>query len=347
MPRPIRGTTYPVKGGVGIRWQHDGQRERNPGPFRNKTDAQRWFEEHVKPRLRRGGPSALITFDAFSDEYLTAWGVDVSARTVQTVTDWLKPARARFGTWPLARLEGAADDVSRWRAKLGTDDARYKSTRAMRQVLAAAIRWGYITRNPALDYGQNPAPRGDEIEPLTPAEIDAILLELADSPRDMAIITFAAETGLRTNEWVALERRDVDWRNPAVAVARRYAKGVATPYPKTGRRRVPLTPARRRRARTATRPPGHADPVPPIRRQSHRPHQLAQPRLVPRPRRRRDHPPRALQLAAHVRDQRARRRCVDPPARAADGRLGAGHRAPLRAPSPRQRNAPARAAVQT
>ena len=57
------------------------------------------------------------------------------------------------------------------------------------------------------------------------------------------LVVFAAETGLRTNEWVALERRDLDQGGRAVVVQRRYAGGVLTPYPKTQRsgRRVPLT----------------------------------------------------------------------------------------------------------
>lgn len=46
-----------------------------------------------------------------------------------------------------------------------------------------------------------------------------------------------------TNEWVALERRDLDKRERVVTVQRRYSAGVLTPYPKTpgSRRRVPLT----------------------------------------------------------------------------------------------------------
>ena len=57
------------------------------------------------------------------------------------------------------------------------------------------------------------------------------------------LVVFAIETGLRTSEWVALERHDVDRSGPAVLVQRRYADGVLTPYPKTigSRRRVPLT----------------------------------------------------------------------------------------------------------
>ena len=245
MARQTRGTTYPVKGGVGILWQHDGTRGRNPGPFRTKTEARTWFEQHVAPRLRHGGPSAEITFDVFCSDYLDRWGADVAPRTKATVETWLAPARHKFGRWTLSELEGAADDLDRWRSKIATDDQRHKQTRAVRQVLAAAKRWQYIAVNPAKQIGPNSAPSKPEIEPFTPDEVDAIVAELADSPRDAGIVTFAAETGLRTSEWPALERRDLDQRNPAVTVQRRYVRGVLTPYPKTerSRRRVPLTPA--------------------------------------------------------------------------------------------------------
>jgi integrase len=239
MPAQPRGTIYLTKRGYGIRWPENGKKSQRAG-FRTKTDAREWFNANVKPRLGRKGPSGDITFEAFSVEYLGRWGVDVSPRTKATVAEWLAPAREQFGRWTLAELEGAADDFSSWRAKLPTDHARYKTTRATRQVLAAACRWGYIVRNPALDYGQNNEPRREEIRPLSREELAAVVAELDDDSG--ALVTFAAETGLRTNEWAALERRDIDRRNPAVAVTRRYAGGVLTPYPKTTRRRVPLTP---------------------------------------------------------------------------------------------------------
>jgi integrase len=71
--------------------------------------------------------------------------------------------------------------------------------------------------------------------------VDALDVELV--PLYEALVVFAAETGLRTNEWVALERRDVDRRGRAVTVQRRSAGGALTGYPKTerSRRRVPLT----------------------------------------------------------------------------------------------------------
>ena len=240
MARQTTGSIFrTADGSIGIRWPENGKRPQQSG-FRNKTEARRWFSEHVAPRLDRGAPSPDIRFEAFVVEYLNRWGADVSERTVSTLTEWLAPARERFGAWKLAELEGAADDVARWRANLPTDHARYKNTRALRQVLEAAKRWRYITRNPAVEAGPNPQPRGEEVWPFARDEITAIVAEIA--PRDAAIVIFAAETGLRTNEWTALERRDIDRLNPAVGVARRFADGTLTPYPKTSRRRVPLTP---------------------------------------------------------------------------------------------------------
>jgi integrase len=103
------------------------------------------------------------------------------------------------------------------------------------------VRWRYLTTNPAVDADRNSAPHAEELRPFTREQVDAIAAEFADTPVYAALVIFAAESGLRTNEWTALERRDVDRVGKAVTVQRRFAGGVLTPYPKTGRRRVPLT----------------------------------------------------------------------------------------------------------
>jgi integrase len=81
----------------------------------------------------------------------------------------------------------------------------------------------------------------DELRPFTSDEIEALAIELG--PVYGPLVVFAAETGLRTNERVALERRDVDRGAAAVTVQRHFADGRLTPYPKRerSRRRVPLT----------------------------------------------------------------------------------------------------------
>ncbi len=52
---------------------------------------------------------------------------------------------------------------------------------------------------------------------------------------------FATETGLRTNEWTALERRDIDRTGAAVTVQRRYADGTPDAVPED-RRVTPAVP---------------------------------------------------------------------------------------------------------
>jgi integrase len=233
------GNVYATRDGFGIRWR-EADRRRYQSGFRTKTEARAWFREQVAPRLHRGAPSAEITFDDFAERFLERHRAAVSERTVETLRERLVPARATFGDWKLAELENAAADAAAWRATL-PEGSRYRLTLALRQCLAAAVRWRYIARNPAVDAGPNPEPRAEELRPFTLVEIDALAVELG--PVYGPLVVFAAETGLRTNEWAALERRDIDRHDAAVTVQRRFADGRLTPYPKTAasRRRVPLS----------------------------------------------------------------------------------------------------------
>jgi integrase len=239
MPAETRGSVYGTSDGYGIRWPEQGRRMHRSG-FATKTEARRWFAENVAPRLRHAAPSAEITFDTFCDLFLERHGASVAPATRRTLEERLVPSRDTFGDWKLRELEGAADDVAAWRAKLPAT-SRYRLTSALRQTLAAAVRWRYIGANPAVEAGRNPQPRLEELRPFTRAQVDAIAEELGALYGPLVV--FAAETGLRTNEWVALERRDVDRAARAVVVQRRIAGGRLTPYPKTerSRRRVPLT----------------------------------------------------------------------------------------------------------
>jgi integrase len=235
-----RGSVFPTrKGDYGIRWPEAGRRPQHTG-FATKTAARQWFNAQVAPRLRDRAPDATITFDAFCNLYLDRWGATVAKRTKETMEERLAPSRKQFGTWTLHELEGAAGDIAAWRAGL-TDSSRYRLTSAIRQTLAAAVRWRYMRANPAVDAGRNPQPRAEELMPFTREEIDMLDEELG--PAHGPLVAFAAETGLRTSEWAALERRDVDRTAKAVAVQRRVSDGNVTPYPKTvrSRRSVPLT----------------------------------------------------------------------------------------------------------
>ena len=240
MPRRARGSTYRVKNGIGIRWVENGKRQHKSG-FKNKTAAHDWFDREIAPRLGRGGPSAQITFEDFCREFLARYKTTATAKSIRTLTERLAPAREHFGRWTLAELEGAADDVDRWRSSLPSEYARYSKTRAMRQVLNAAVRWGYIDRNPASDFGSNVQPHPRDIDPFTDVEVERIVVEMR--AQDAAMVILAVETGLRTNELLALERQDIDRRTWELVVNRRFSAGVLHQLPKTERRRrVPLTP---------------------------------------------------------------------------------------------------------
>jgi integrase len=231
------GSVYRTRSSYGIRWREGGERRYQSG-FRTKTEARTWFRENVAPRLHRGAPSSEITFEAFCDLFLYRHNATVSDRTIQTLRERLVTARAVFGDWKLSELEHAADDIAAWRTSL-PEGSRYRLMLALRQCLAAAVRWQYIARNPGVDAGPNPEPHAEELKPFTRAQVNMLREELGAVYGPLAV--FGAETGLRTNEWVALERRDVDRAGRAVVVQRRFADGRLTPYPKTGRRRVPLS----------------------------------------------------------------------------------------------------------
>jgi integrase len=232
-----QGNIYETRTGVGIRWREGSQRRYQSG-FKNKTQARKWFRENVAPRLHRGAPSADITFNEFCELFLTRHAAAVSGRTVQTIRERLAPARAVFGDWKLRELEHAAADIAGWRETV-PEGSRYRLMLALRQCLGAAVRWGYLTRNPARDAGPNPEPRAEELRPFTREQVDMLAQELGPVYGPLAV--FAAETGLRTNEFVATERRDIDRSSGVVLVQRRFSDGQLTAYPKTQRRGIPLT----------------------------------------------------------------------------------------------------------
>jgi integrase len=112
---------------------------------------------------------------------------------------------------------------------------------ALRKTLAAAERWGYMRANPAKLMGPNRQPPPRPIRAYTLAELDAIAAEFAPAYRPLP--AFGAATGLRPEEWAALERRDVDRAAGIVNVCRSVSDGEVVELGKTSRsrRQVPLS----------------------------------------------------------------------------------------------------------
>jgi integrase len=107
-------------------------------------------------------------------------------------------------------------------------------------VLARAVRWGLIDTNPATEGVDNPQRRRTEKRPF---ESWQELRELAEhlGPRYCALVLFAAATGLRPGEWIALEHRDIDREERVVYVRRAFRNGrVKCPKSEASVRAVPL-----------------------------------------------------------------------------------------------------------
>jgi hypothetical protein len=179
MPRRTTGSVYRTATGWGIRWPEGGGRPHRAG-FATKTEARRWFAENVAPRLDRGEPGIGIdlTLTELVELYLERHAASVRPRTIIELRKRLRYAVAAFGDVPLRELERMSGELAGWRAGL-PEGSRYGVTQALRQALEAAVRWGYLERNPAKLAGRNPQPPPRPIRAYGYAELEAIAAELS------------------------------------------------------------------------------------------------------------------------------------------------------------------------
>ena len=89
--------------------------------------------------------------------------------------------------------------------------------------LRSAVRWGWLTVNPAVST--RPPPLRHQPEPVpTPAEVQKMIRGAEREDSDMAVlITLAAITGARRGELCGLRWGDVDWDAGTLAIERSVA----------------------------------------------------------------------------------------------------------------------------
>ena len=234
MPATQRGQAYRLGANRwGLRCYDAAGARRRKAPFPSKSAALAYYRSVIEPELR-GDPTPMpeLTLSELVDLYL-----ERHAATVRP-TDDLDAARATcatpsraFGDVPLRDLERMSGEIAAWRARL-PERSRYGLMGALRQTLDAGVRWGYMAANPAKLAGRNRSrPRG-RCAP-TASEIDAIAAELAPGYRPLPV--FAAATGLRPEEWAALERRDIDRQRRVLTVHRTVSGGEVVELAKTAR----------------------------------------------------------------------------------------------------------------
>jgi integrase len=242
MPPVQRGQAYRLAPGKwGLRYYDTDGVRRRKSPFRSKSAALAHYRDVIEPELR-GEPAAApeLTLAEFVPLFLERHEAGVRPRTVDVLRERLAYATAAFGDETLRDLERMAGEIAAWRTRL-PERSRYAITGALRQALGAAVRWGYMFVNPAKLAGRNPQPPPRPVRVYSRAELDVIGAELA--PAYAPLPAFAAATGLRPEEWQALERCDVDRRAGILSVRRTLSGGEIVNLGKTSasRRQVPLS----------------------------------------------------------------------------------------------------------
>jgi integrase len=211
-----------------------GSRRVQCGGFASERDAAAALERELE-RVRRERISRSLTLSELIDTYLAQH--DVQRVTIAKLRWLLSKAIAAFGDCRLGDL--TSQEIAAWRMTLAPGH-RFEATQALRQVLHRAVAWGMIDRNPAKVGVDNPTPRRKEQRPFESwAQLEA--LAEAIGARCGPMILFAAATGLRPAEWIALEKRDIDSEGRVVYVRRSFTKGeLKRPKTEASLRAVPL-----------------------------------------------------------------------------------------------------------
>jgi integrase len=205
------------------------------GGFATQGEASQALQAALE-RLQRGnGRLAQITLSELAEEYLAQH--EAEPRTIAKLRWLLAKATCAFGEPRVVDLR--SDEIAAWRTTL-PEGHRFEATQALRQVLNRAVAWKILYSNPAKVGVDNPRRQHPEKRPFESwAEINAVAEQLDPSYGPMVL--FAAATGLRPSEWIALEQRDLDRDARVVYVRRSFAHGrLKKPKTRRSMRAVPV-----------------------------------------------------------------------------------------------------------
>jgi integrase len=199
----------------------DGRGSARPqvGGFATQGEALQGLQVAVERLHRHNRRLAQITLSELASEYLAQH--EAEPRTIAKLRWLLVKATSAFGDRRVVDLR--SDEIGAWRTTL-PEGHRFEATQALRQVLNRAVAWTIIESNPAKEGVDNPRRHHPEKRPFESwSEINALAEHLGPLYRPMVV--FAAATGLRPGEWIALEQRDVDRDARVVYVRRSFVHG--------------------------------------------------------------------------------------------------------------------------
>jgi integrase len=236
-----QGQVFPLKTNRGGRWAYryrlggrDSRRVQR-GRFASEQAAAEALERALEQLRREQGLTEAPTLAELINVYLAQH--DGEPETTDKLR-WLLAKSVRvFGERRISKLR--SPEIAAWRMTIPSGH-RFEATQALRQVLARAVDRGMIDVNPAKLGVENPQRRYTEKRPFESwAELHALAVALG--PRYGPVVIFAAATGLRPGEWLALEHRDIDRDAHVLYVRRAYRNGrVKTPKTQASLRAVPL-----------------------------------------------------------------------------------------------------------
>lgn len=213
--------------------------------FATKREAQQWLRERLaeservasgdqRPLTQQPPASCAVGIERFIAT------VDQAPSTARRMRGQLDVFGRSFGERPLGSL--APHEIEAWRLTI-SPGWRGDVFRETRRMFAAWQRWGWIETNPS-DGIRNRRARRPEVDPISWADI--LLLEDEIDVRFAHVPVLASGTGLRPEEWLALERRDLDLAERVIHVRRVWSSGRLVELGADGaktyrqRRRVPL-----------------------------------------------------------------------------------------------------------
>jgi integrase len=243
MPSVQRGTVTRRGKRWLVRWYDETGVRKARGGFATRSEALDWLGGTLRDvnALRRGervAPAHIPTVTELVDRFLATHEVDPA--TIEKLRYELKHATRAFGHKTVDQLH--TPELAEWRATLPAR-SRHQLFSSFRQVLGQAVTWELLDRNPT-DRIRNRRVKLDEDREIRPFaswdEVEAIADEL--EPRYRALPVFLVGTGMRPEEALALEWKDIDRQAAVASIERVHSQGRTKPCMKSDRqrRRVPL-----------------------------------------------------------------------------------------------------------